>query len=1091
MSLDQVTLTVVPEHPQTGQPRRVEATRIVFSPHQCFRFDGGEQDRICIDLLADSLLRRPGLALYAAGPLLACFAGFRPDVLRAAVALIVEPGRKPPEDLVRSYGLATAPPDALPPAVRTVFLCETLAFPRQQQRRRLPDRVTVIDAAILGETADPRLPARAWSPMARNIYPLDLPEIVLQPGLDMILMDCPARNLALMPNGLSYVHNALKRADVRFQTFDLDIVAYHRYHINRIYDEGGRIVLPDGREMPVDPWQAEHYDLWADPLVLDHFRPILHEAAAAIIAAAPKILGLSLQQCNEAFTRELVGLVKAELPDTMVLVGGFSCYNADIGRRGFPECDYMCIGEADLTVGPLVEKLARGERPHDMAGVLSRFDSPSYRFLPAPMPHKLEQLPFPRYDWCDLSLYRNYNDYQLTPIIASRGCRWSRCTFCAERFYWRIRPEAEFVDELEWLVDQGCHLFMFNESDLNGDPEKLLAICDEIIRRGLKVKLTGQLRIHKKSDRAFFDKLHAAGFVALRFGVDAFSANTLRLQKKGYTKEIVSRNLRDCWEAGIYTEVNWVIGVPGETPEDVEEGIALILENQRYIGRLSNINPLIMVNGGVYWIDPDSHNIVFRHPKEELYARYPRALPADSWYSTHPYIDAAVRRVYFERIVLALHDAGFPVGSWATRVIDDVTSGRDRVRSSGFDADTNGSQAAHQPDAAAAARMVRSVLGHDLFAYNGRFYGIRQGSPAPDFGQLEVAPPPDVAVGLTEAGALGWIERLAGVTDSLPEPEFTGSNPTGAEDPTLPRFIRNFGTTRIFRYAGRFYALPLAFGEVDLTDPDSLPNGILNAATLTDLLAEIDYADRWADSRGILDSQEAQRRHGSALRADSALGEQSLSVLDSGNLILRRDGQTWSVSPHALAASGLAPDARVRVTHEVSKNAAAELLWSTVANGVTYNIVSFDAHYYAVPQGIPVHWENGDVADQPGVQVAERLNAVLAKIGYVRQAAPRAAAAPVPAARSSSSPRLIGEQQGYNIVEYEGWIYGLPQSLGPIDLADTDVIGTQGVLRDVSRSVIEEEIAEIVGLQQAASAASAAAATVATVARGARRWWPR
>ena len=26
----------------------------------------------------------------------------------------------------------------------------------------------------------------------------------------------------------------------------------------------------------------------------------------------------------------------------------------------------------------------------------------------------------------------------------------------------------KFVDELEYLVSQGCHLFMFNESDLNG-----------------------------------------------------------------------------------------------------------------------------------------------------------------------------------------------------------------------------------------------------------------------------------------------------------------------------------------------------------------------------------------------------------------------------------------------------------------------------------------------------------------------------------------------------------------------------------------------------------------------------------------------
>ena len=172
---------------------------------------------------------------------------------------------------------------------------------------------------------------------------------------------------------------------------------------------------------------------------------------------------------------------------------------------------------------------------------------------------------------------------------------------------------------LEWLVDHGCTLFMFNESDLNGMPEKVIDICEEIIRRDIRVRLTGQLRIQKTSDGPFYRKLHEAGFVALRFGVDAFSENTLRLQKKGYTVDMIRQNLKECWEAGIFTEVNWVIGVPGETDADCDEGVDLILENQKYIGRLANINPLILVNGSVYWIDPERHGIRFRTSKEELY----------------------------------------------------------------------------------------------------------------------------------------------------------------------------------------------------------------------------------------------------------------------------------------------------------------------------------------------------------------------------------------------------------------------------------------------------------------------------------------
>ena len=168
--------------------------------------------------------------------------------------------------------------------------------------------------------------------------------------------------------------------------------------------------------------------------------------------------------------------------------------------------------------------------------------------------------------------------------------------------------------------------------------------------------------------------------------MDAFSANTLKLQKKGYTVEMIKNNLRDCWESGIFTEVNWVIGVPGETESDVDEGIDLILECQKWIGRLANVNPLILVNGSVYWIDPESFGIEFREPKEDLFEKYPRALPADSWYSTEPFIDASIRKRRFERIIVSLHDKGFHIGDWAQKIIEEVKSGRDKNRSTGAEA---------------------------------------------------------------------------------------------------------------------------------------------------------------------------------------------------------------------------------------------------------------------------------------------------------------------------------------------------------------------------------------------------------------------
>mgnify|MGYP001415531338 CR=1 FL=1 len=524
------------------------------------------------------------------------------------------------------------------------------------------------------------IPDECFIPIEKNIYPIVIPPIKFEGNLDLILMDCPSRNLSMMPNGLGYVHNAIKKTGIKFTTYDLDIIAYHQFHMHRIYDKGGEIVLESGLVFPKDPWQAEFYDFWEDTEINSFFQPLIYEAAKKICEANPKMLGLSIQQCNTNLSRDLVLYIKKHNPKIKIVVGGFSCYNADIGFNAFEWADYMCIGESDNTVAHLVTKLAKGEEIIDMPGVLSRKDTPNRLFIPGPMPNNLDELDDPRYEWFPISTYRNWDGYQLTPVIASRGCRWSRCTFCAERFYWRVRDPIKFVDELEFLVQEGAFLFMFNESDLNGNPEIVLEICDEIIKRGLRIKLTAQLRIHKKADKAFFMKLKQAGFVALRFGVDAFSKNTMRLQKKGYTPATVEQNLRDCWESGIYTEVNWVIGVPGETEEDCKEGVEFILKNREYIGRIANINPLILVNGSVYWIDPESHGIKFTIPQEKIQRDKERNVPSQLWYSTDPYIDAAVRKRRFEDIVVSLIDNEFDLGPWAHKIYDNVKHELDKAR---------------------------------------------------------------------------------------------------------------------------------------------------------------------------------------------------------------------------------------------------------------------------------------------------------------------------------------------------------------------------------------------------------------------------
>lgn len=62
------------------------------------------------------------------------------------------------------------------------------------------------------------------------------------------------------------------------------------------------------------------------------------------------------------------------------------------------------------------------------------------------------------------------------------------------------------------------------------------------------------------------------------------------------------------------------------------------------------------------------------------------------------------------------------------------------------------------------------------------------------------------------------------------------------------------------------------------------------------------------------------------------------------------------------------------------------------------------------------------------------------------------------AAAPQRAPRLIGARDGYNIVEYGGWFYGIPQALGELHLDRDDVAARSGVIRERSRDAVELQI---------------------------------
>ena len=135
---------------------------------------------------------------------------------------------------------------------------------------------------------------------------------------------------------------------------------------------------------------------------------------------------------------------------------------------------------------------------------------------------------------------------------------------------------------------------------------------------------------------------------------------------------MVIQNLRDCHASGIFTAANLVLGVPGETEEDVDEMIRNIVACKGYIQSVESLNTLILAGGSDYLRNPDEYKIRFRGDKETILREHPYYVPPDLWYSEDPYIDQEVRLRRLDRICVALHSSGVNIGAFASRVVEQL-----------------------------------------------------------------------------------------------------------------------------------------------------------------------------------------------------------------------------------------------------------------------------------------------------------------------------------------------------------------------------------------------------------------------------------
>jgi radical SAM superfamily enzyme YgiQ (UPF0313 family) len=185
----------------------------------------------------------------------------------------------------------------------------------------------------------------------------------------------------------------------------------------------------------------------------------------------------------------------------------------------------------------------------------------------------LDALPFPRWDllranggevpartW-DLP-FAGRPAGASVPLLASRGCP-EFCTYCPHRILagYRFRSIQNIVDEMAYVCALRARPYIvFRDPLFTQDRDRCLALCDEILARGLNVRFECETRLDRL-DLPLLDALRRAGLAAISFGVETISPETLRRSGRRPIPDVhQQRIVNACRSRGILTAGYFVIG---------------------------------------------------------------------------------------------------------------------------------------------------------------------------------------------------------------------------------------------------------------------------------------------------------------------------------------------------------------------------------------------------------------------------------------------------------------------------------------------------------------------------------------------------